>query len=52
MATYKVKATLTKEFEIEVEADDESDAVAQLDEWIADDFVGHETYARWDLEVQ
>ena len=51
MATYNVSATLTKEFAISVEADNENEAIEKLDEWIEDDFVGYQTYSRWDLEV-
>ncbi len=46
---YTVTATLTKTYEIEVDALDPSDAIKQLDEWIADDFEDYETDTRWEL---
>jgi len=46
---YTVYATLTKSFEIEVDALDPSDAIKQLDDWITDDFEDYETNARWEL---
>lgn len=51
MAKFIVKATLTKDYEVEVEANDEMDAIKQLDDWIADDFEDYEVGARWDFEA-
>jgi hypothetical protein len=47
----KVYAVLTKYYEVEVEADDPSAAIAALDDWIADDFEEFETGAKWDFEA-
>jgi len=51
MPKFTVKATLTKEYEVEVEAANEADAIASLDEWIADDFEDFETSASWEFEA-
>lgn len=51
MAKWTVKATLTKYYEIEVEAEDEGEAIESLNDWIADDFEDFETGAKWDFEV-
>lgn len=51
MPKYTVSATLTKTFEIEVEAADSAAAIASLDEWIADDFEEYETSAQWTMEA-
>lgn len=51
MPKYTIVATLTKSYQIEVDALDPSDAISQLDDWIADDFEDYETDARWTLEV-
>jgi hypothetical protein len=51
MAKFTVRATLTKDYEIEVEATDEMDAIKKLDDWIADDFEDFEVGARWDFEA-
>jgi phosphotransferase system HPr-like phosphotransfer protein len=51
MAKFIVKATLTKDYEVEVEANDEMDAIKKLDDWIADDFEDYEVGARWDFEA-
>lgn len=47
-----ITATLTKTYEIEVDAADPAAAIALLDEWISDDFEGYETAAQWNMEVQ
>jgi hypothetical protein len=49
MTKHLVVATLTKEYEISVEAENPEDAIASLDDWIADDFEEFETGARWDF---
>jgi hypothetical protein len=51
MAKYKVTATRTHWYEVEVEADSEMDAIKSLDDWIADDFEDYETNAQWDFEA-
>lgn len=51
MEKFTVKATLTKYYEVEVEAIDEEDAIAKLDDWIADDFEDYEIGAKWDFEA-
>ena len=49
MTKHLVVATLTKEYQIFVEAENSEDAIASLDDWIADDFEEFETGARWDF---
>jgi len=51
MTKFIVRATLTKDYEVEVEATDEMDAIKKLDDWIADDFEDFEVGARWDFEA-
>lgn len=51
MAKMIVRATLTKDYEVEVEAEDGMDAIKKLDDWIADDFENFEVGARWDFEA-
>jgi hypothetical protein len=51
MAKFTVRATLTKDYEVEVEASDAGEAIANLDDWIADDFENFEVGARWDFEA-
>lgn len=52
MATYTITATLTKTYEIKVEAADSAAAIASLDDWIADDFEDYETGAQWVMEAK
>jgi hypothetical protein len=52
MATYTITATLTKSYEIKVDAVDAADAIASLDDWIADDFEHYETGAQWTMEAK
>jgi hypothetical protein len=49
---YIVEATLTKNYEIEVEANSPMEAIESLDEWIADDFEDFEVGAKWDFEAK
>lgn len=50
MGNYKIYATLTREYVVEVgEAQDEDDAIKKLDEWISDDFEDYEINAKWDF---
>jgi phosphotransferase system HPr-like phosphotransfer protein len=51
MPKFTVHATLTKKYEIEVVATDESQAIAALDEWIADDFDDFEVSVGWEFQV-
>jgi hypothetical protein len=51
MPKFTVYATQTKNYEIEVEAEDTASAIASLDEWIADDFDDYETSGQWKLEA-
>lgn len=46
---YTVTATLTKTYEIEVEALDESEAIASLNDWIDEDFENYEVGAKWEM---
>ena len=52
MATYTITATLTKTYEIKVNATDPQNAIEQLDDWIADDFEEFETDAIWKMEAK
>jgi hypothetical protein len=49
---YTVTATLTKTYEVEVEALDPALAIRSLDGWIFDDFEDYETDASWILEAK
>ena len=51
MSKYRVFATSTKYYEVDVEADDPASAIAKLDEWIEDDFEPFEVNADWKLEA-
>ena len=51
MPKYRVFATSTKHYEIDVEAGDPASAIAKLDEWIEDDFEDFEVNADWKLEA-
>ena len=51
MPKYTVTATLTATYEVEVDATDPSSAIAQLDNWISDDFEEYQTDARWTMEA-
>jgi len=48
---YTVRATLTREYEIEVDAKDPASAIEKLDDWISDDFEPFEVNAKWELEA-
>jgi hypothetical protein len=52
MATYTITATLTKTYEVKVEAADSAAAIAALNDWIADDFEQFETGAQWVMEAK
>jgi hypothetical protein len=51
MPKFKIEAKSTKWFEVEVEAEDELSAYAQLDDWISDDFEEFETGGVWEFET-
>ena len=52
MATYTIEATLTKTYKLTgIVAEGELEALATLDEWMADDFDDFETGACWDFEM-
>lgn len=51
MAKYIVEAIRTIWYEVEIEAEDEVSAYAELDEWIADDFEEFETNGQWEFEI-
>jgi hypothetical protein len=51
MNKYLVTATLQVEYEVPVIAEDEEQALATLDDWIADDFKDYQTDAVWSLGV-
>jgi hypothetical protein len=51
MAKYKVCATRTHEYEVEVEANSEDEAITKLDDWISDDFEDFEVNAKWDFSA-
>lgn len=51
MAKFIIKATLTKTYEIPMNATDEVDALASVDGYIADDFKEYETGACWNFEA-
>ena len=52
MDKYTVFATLTKKYEVEVEADDPAQAIEKLDDWIVDDFEPFEVNGKWELEAR
>jgi phosphotransferase system HPr-like phosphotransfer protein len=49
MPRFTVYATQTKNYQIEVEAEDETSAIASLDEWIEDDFEDFEVTGGWEM---
>jgi len=51
MPKFTVYATMTKTYEVEVEAEDNASAIASLDDWIEDDFEDYKTDGKWDLEA-
>jgi hypothetical protein len=52
MSKYTVYATLTKQYEIEVDASAPAQAIEKLDDWIADDFEPFEVNGKWELEAR
>jgi hypothetical protein len=51
MPKFKIEAKRTTWYEVEVEAEDEASAYAELDDWIIDDFENYETAGSWEFEV-
>jgi hypothetical protein len=51
MAKFKIEATRTIWYEVEVEAEDEVSAYAELDDWISDDFEDFETTGQWEFNI-
>ena len=51
MNKYIIEATRTIWYEVEVEADDEVSAYAELDDWISDDFENFETAGQWEFNI-
>lgn len=51
MAKFIVKATLTKEYEIDVDAEDAMDAIKMLDGWDAEYFEEYEVASRWNFSA-
>jgi len=52
MPRYFITATSTFEYQVPVIADDEEQALATLDDWIASDFADYQVDAVWDFEVE
>jgi hypothetical protein len=46
-----IVATSTFEYEVPVIAEDEEEALATLDDWIAEDFAHYQKDATWSFEV-
>ena len=51
MPKFEIEATLTKRYRIAVDAENSSEAIAQLDDWISDDFEEYEIGAEWEFEA-
>jgi hypothetical protein len=51
MTKFKIEAKRTIWYEVEVEAEDEVGAYAELDDWMADDFEDYETNGSWEFEI-
>lgn len=51
MPRFIIEATRIHNYEVEVEAEDELSAHAQLDDWIADDFEDFEVGASWEFNA-
>jgi hypothetical protein len=52
MPRFLITATSTFEYSVPVIADDEDEALATLDDWIASDFADYQTDATWTFEVE
>lgn len=51
MGKWIVVATRTSEYEIDIEAADEQEALSKLDNWISDDFEPYIIQNTWDFDV-
>lgn len=51
MGKYLIVATRVTEYEIEIEADTDYQALGKLDDWIADDFEEYAKQNTWDFDV-
>ena len=51
MSKYVIDAIRTHYYTVEVEAEDELDALSQLDDWEADDFEPYQTNAMWEFDT-
>lgn len=51
MPKYLIKAYLQTEYEIDVEAENEEQALHTLDEWIDEDFQPFKVHGEWDFDV-
>lgn len=52
MSKYLVVATRSTEYQVEVEAANEYEALESLRDWIDDDFQPHLKFNQWDFDVQ
>ena len=52
MRDYMIRATLTKDYEVPIKAENEWDAIKKLDNWIEEDFEYFEVGARWDFKAR
>lgn len=52
MNKYKVYATATINYEVEVEGNSEIEALSTLDDWIQDDFEDYKVHGSWDFTVE
>ena len=51
MPRFLIVATSKFEYEVPVIAEDEQEALATLNDWIASDFADYQKDATWDFEV-
>jgi hypothetical protein len=51
MPRFVIVATSTFEYEVPVIAEDEEEALATLDDWIAEDFANYQKDATWSFDV-
>jgi hypothetical protein len=52
MNEYLVRAIQTIVYEVVVKAEDAEEAIASLDDWIADDFAEYQVDGSWDLVAE
>lgn len=48
---FTIEATRIHYYTVEIEADNEDEALEEVRSWISDDFEDYETNAEWDFEV-